>query len=1457
MNHHDTVLPGLGQALGGGAGHAADLVAVLVLGLTGGAGGSFLLDAVQQGQELGIDINLLVGEGSCVIDRAFRRSSWSGSVDQAVFAGGLLVASGIGVNHLLAADRLGSLPCRRSGHIGKPDLADVIAVPGVELEGDLLGLAGSGVGVSFVRRAAVLHLGVDYSEVRVGSIVAIFVGLLRSHLILNVGLPIIDVDHSGALGIPVDGRGIRQRNGLGGGLRLHIDLAAFGIHKSSSGPDVSLVIVGHKGNRHGADQLSLVLGGAAGGAHVAAALAGGAGLGPEGGLYLCRSRGHDEDVASIVIRPDLLGKHPLGCAGAQGLLNGQLVQLIAVRRVNLHQDLLAILGKAGVGGHSAGGHTADLLHRSGGDAECVRSRLGGIGGCHEGVGGAAVGGLHSSLDAGAAVDGPGAQRQCRFTGVQLPEQDHQLHGYVGHHKGEVCGGGTTGTGFRNHHNGLVGSGGLIGVADHSGVDGVAAVGNRPHGNGVALVGFHGSGDGAVLGGRHVDLQLSALDFIHTLTHQVCQFCHPNIAENRGIGVIFNHVQQSGQDSGNGVQAHGLLLAVGALHGSLGPGGGLFRGGAGDVHVTACGELGTFQNQGLAVLEDNGHSEESAEAVAAGGLGRDHDGAGVAGSDLHIGLLLGSVLLGDGGHVGNRLRRDIDIAAGVDGSRRLADGIDIDKAERQGQGDDADGCDRGGADVDLAHQIRVAAGSNAAAGCQIGVGLCVYDHHRERQTEPLENFIVCRHPDIGGGLGADLSAGVEGAVDGDVRSAELNSQGELDVHQTSHVHAEDGLGLDAGGGEQDAAHGSEDGVLGHFHKSLRGEVKVPEVQLHSGQALVQVRGADGAGDAAFPMLIRIGSVNGNVIGSNVLIQLDLLAPDFQIQAGEVNLTQAQFLSGDHKLGEINLLVLGSLHGQGSGLDQLQGLLRQHVVGEGVGNGNGAALNLLFGDFLLGLVGNAVRQGVKSVGKDFDGPLGAVGNLDGVILVSSGIIALTDRLGSLGVNLAAELQDVIAILAVQGNGLRRVGGGQIDVHIVRAAAQIHFHSGAAAAGFFPGDGNVVTASTGADPDCGLLFCLVGIGSFQPEGNLVVAVPGFHRHVSRTPMGAGDGIVAVSGPDLGVPRAGLGEGHGVVLLGAVDGDAGFVPCLHHAVHGQVKSGHDDFKVLRCVDINISVDQGIPLALFAYGGLIDDFPVFRFLVGVLRQNIQLEPVRQVFAGGVDLDVPVIHTRRHGDGDVLAVLGSGLQSLGNGLVNGVVGHRLSAPDIGIIGAVVGGAVVVFLQSAEGRVLQFFLNFLRRGHRLPGVLAHDVVGNGDTIGLDLVQIRSRKSAAGSAAFRQKILLAHTGIVINLRLNHGGIFVGESQGSVLLPGFQQIFQLVGLLLLAGRLSFARLRHHILNDGGPASLGSQRLLNNVAGFGRFGLLRFFCPGNCGQKSAKQTEAKQNYHNFGNSLSQSVPI
>ena len=175
VNHHDTVLPGLGQALGGGAGHAADLVAVLVLGLTGGAGGSFLLDAVQQGQELGINVHLLVCEGIRTVSRALHGLSGSRPVQQAVFAGGLLVASGIGVNHLLAADRLGSLPCRRSGHIGKPDLADVIAVPGVELKGDLLGLAGSGVGVSFVRRAAILHLGVDHSEVGVGGVVAVLV----------------------------------------------------------------------------------------------------------------------------------------------------------------------------------------------------------------------------------------------------------------------------------------------------------------------------------------------------------------------------------------------------------------------------------------------------------------------------------------------------------------------------------------------------------------------------------------------------------------------------------------------------------------------------------------------------------------------------------------------------------------------------------------------------------------------------------------------------------------------------------------------------------------------------------------------------------------------------------------------------------------------------------------------------------------------------------------------------------------------------------------------------------------------------------------------------------------------------------------------------------------------------------------------------------------------------------
>ena len=207
-----------------------------------------------------------------------------------------------------------------------------------------------------------------------------------------------------------------------------------------------------------------------------------------------------------------------------------------------------------------------------------------------------------------------------------------------------------------------------------------------------------------------------------------------------------------------------------------------------------------------------------------------------------------------------------------------------------------------------------------------------------------------------------------------------------------------------------------------------------------------------------------------------------------------------------------------------------------------------------------------------------------------------------------------------------------------------------------------------------------------------------------------------------DGGIAFPALGIGNGIGLLGAVNGDAGLVLCFHKAVDGEVETRHDQLKILGRVDRNVAGHIGSALALGAYGGLVNDAALFRGLVGILRQDVELEAVGQIVAGGVHGDVAVVLAFADHDGNILAVCCGSCQGFLDGLVDGIVGGGFSGSDVCIVGGILGGVVVVFLQSAELDPFQLLLYLFGRNHRLVGALDDNVGGNGLRAGLGLIQL---------------------------------------------------------------------------------------------------------------------------------------
>ena len=1291
MDDHRCAAANLGVAVVIGAGGAADLIAVFRRGF-GAAGGSCdgLQDAVQDRQEFRVDPvlgRIRFGQLNLIVFGCFFRCRAA-----CVIVDGELVT--------LPLFAFGIARCP----IGIPYLIDIVAVTGCEGKLDLI----RGFVKCFIGGTAVGHGGIG------NGFAAVHLLLLGGLLILDGGRAVIDMDGGGGLGIPVNGRGIRQRLGLGGGIRFHIDAAlrrykalselrARFVQQRLAQGDVRLVVVFHEGNRHGTNQLALVLVGGAGGAHEGFLGAGGAaGRLAEGGHYVHIAFAHGEDVPAIGVRRELFFGADHQAVYGIAFLQGQLFQLIAVCRIDPHQNLLILLCVAGIKRDAAGAGAAQGLR---GNLIDTRAHAGGILGRIEGLRGAAVCRLHGTGDTGVAVNGAGSQSQGLFVLFQLSEYNRQRYGVIRHNEGEVRSIGPSLAGCGNHGQVLNPVGFGIRIADGGGVNGIAAVGNGTDRNGVAGVGFYGGGNGAVLRRLNGDGQLAAADLLDSIVHQAAQLCLAN--GGQGIPFTGQQLQDAGHNAGDGVQVHGLALAVRVVHGRLGHGPCLLNGLAEDVDVAAGGKLSPFGHPGLAVLEHHCHGEEAAEADGpfAGSRGCG-GGAALAGGDVRLQQLRGRILLGNGGNGGGALRENVDVSAGVDHAVHGGHRVQGYHAQRQGQGNDADGGYGGGGDLGLAGQPGKAAGGDGAGGGQSRAGIGRGHNHGQGNPDPLVELIVGLYDDFGVAVRFHLSACLQAAVNADFGQTHLDDDGEGGFLK-ARVQVEDGLGLTAGGGQGDVLQRRQPCVFGDLDLRAGFQIEIQEVEIQAGVHIAQLQGT-GLGQG---VLVIVPGLNDDVVGGQGAVHPDLLAVDFQIQTGHVNAADFQLIPAEYQFGEVKPLAFRCPHGEGAGFHGTENaVVLDHIVGEGVGYVDGAVNDVAAGDLLLGLVGDAVCQSMDAVGIDGDGLAGLACRVDNKVVVHNLLAQhnrfFVHRIGAVGVDLAAEGQHVVALAAFNlqlGNG---IGGIHIHTDAVGARTQIDAELRFLTAGFFPGDRHGIVA--------------------------VAAVHG-HRRFFASGEGQGHGIVPVAGMDGGIAFPALGIGNGIGFLGAVNGDAGLVLGFHKAVDGEVETRHDQLKILGRVDRNVAGHIGSALALGAYGGLVNDAALFRGLVGILRQDVELEAVGQIFAGGVHGDVAVVLAFADHDGNILAVCCGSCQGFLDGLVDGIVGGGFSGSDVCIVGGILGGVVVVFLQSAELDPFQLLLYLFGRNHRLVGALDDNVGGNGLRAGLGLIQLADDGSARSLGA----------------------------------------------------------------------------------------------------------------------------
>ena len=1296
VNHHRTAASGLGITVTVGTGTAADLIAVLGLCLACRSRGSG--NGIVVGCIFGIDIDLTLGKnagsrGIAGIRLIHQREALLGNL--------LIVRSEL-IQQNIGTDLFCYRAACRFSHISVPYLINIVSFPCSQIECDLLVVAAAlilVVAVTFIGRRAVEHLIEHNCDLRMLFIRSVTLYLLCSNLILNGSTAIVDVDVGGCLGIPVNGRSIRQRFGLGRsvGIQCHSSACSYkavshnavGIGEGIAQRNVCLVIVLYKRNCHGANQLTAVLAGCTGGTHIGGlGLAGGCCLLAEGRGDLCICCDHSENILSVVIGMDFF----CDTASVHGLDDDQLFHLITICRLQIYQNLLTVLCILGIDAYRTGNDLCrctvltggrNLFHWSRGDLEDVLIAgffLLGIFRSLEGIGTAAAGSIGRTLDACTAVDFSGAQSQRLLTAIQFSECNCQFNRRIRHDKCKICGSGSSLACSRNCNNRHETAGCLIGVADDCSIDRIAAVRNCTNGNRVALVCLDRSGNGAVNCFTGVDLQVAALDLIDALTQKAHQLVHAQIGQNLIIGVFLNHAQDTGHHAGDGIQVHCLLLTVGALHGSLSQSPGLFNGLAVDIDVSARCQLGCFGNQRSAVLQYHRHSEETAEAEAAvlRRCRRLHHSTGIAGAIVDCQHFSGRIFLRNGCNIGISICQKIDVSAGRNHTVNSGARIHGDNAQCQSHRNHTD-CGHGrGCHLRLAGQLCRTAGGNHTGVAHIRIGICRDNNHRQRQTELLIEIIVGLDINSGGAFRFHSSASRQAAVNADFCQTNLNHQGEGNIDQAAQIEIEDGLSLNTGCRQENIILRIQCSALCHTDQGIGFEIKIPEVQIDVRICILHGR----CSERTFlgkRIAVIVTCIDNNAVSADVTVDGDLLAVDFQIQTGDIHAAQFQFVTADFQLCEIQLGVLAGTQGQRITVQKITG---EYIVGEGTANHDVAAFSdVIFRDYSGGLTFQTVCQSIDLGCVDGDDLSCLAGSLNDKIVVNNYFTYADGFLCNLvvvaAVDLTAQSQNIIVLVAADIQAGDSIGGIQIHIDAVRAGTHVQCHTGILAAGLCRADTYSIIAFTAVEGD--LNFFIAG----QFDRHIIRTLTGADFMITGSLEGYIDRIVTFTGADFGFSGSAAGVGNRIIVLGAVNGNTGIALCLHKTVDGEIQTSHDQFKILGCIDLNISVHSGNAFALGSYRCLVDDLTLSRCCIGVFRQDVEFKTVVQIICHitcRIYNNIAVIFTGTNHDGDVFAVRGSSGKCFLNSLIDGIVRGCLSGSDKGIIRCILRGIVVLSLQ---------------------------------------------------------------------------------------------------------------------------------------------------------------------------------
>ena len=376
--------------------------------------------------------------------------------------------------------------------------------------------------------------------------------------------------------------------------------------------------------------------------------------------------------------------------------------------------------------------------------------------------------------------------------------------------------------------------------------------------------------------------------------------------------------------------------------------------------------------------------------------------------------------------------------------------------------------------------------------------------------------------------------------------------------------------------------------------------------------------------------------------------------------------------------------------------------------------------------------------------------------------------------------------------------------------------------------------------------------------------------------------DRIVTFTGADFGFSGTAAGVGNSIIVLGAVNGNTGIALCLHKTVDGEIQSSHDQFKILGCIDLNISVHSGNAFTLGSYRCLVDDLTLCRCCIGVFRQDVEFKTVVQIICHitcRIYNNIAVIFTGTNHDGDVFAVRGSSGKCFLNSLIDGIVRGCLSGSDKGIIRCILRSIVVLSLQSTELFLSQFFLNFLGRGDAFGCTLDHDLIGHRNCIRLGNIEFGYCRRAgtlgvvsalaAGTRLLiffigRMEALMCYAGIVENLSLNHNREIIHKGQIFLIFSVLQQIIQGIDFLHGCGvicrrffgtafgrylRCSFSGLlKHDIFHNDSRTVCRCRFHLSNILCFGDYILIPFLLRSDRHRQiDAQHAQAKNKCHDL----------